>query len=117
MHRTKSFGCGSYSFQISIHALKQRNPHLSSLKEFFCEWYGAGSPAYRKAQESFVQSLAGYSILCYLLQLKDRHNGNILMDTEGHLIHIDFGYMLSTSPGGVNFENAPFKLTREFLEV
>jgi phosphatidylinositol kinase/protein kinase (PI-3 family) len=25
--------------------------------------------------------------------------------------------MLSNSPGGVNFETAPFKLTRELLEV
>ncbi len=27
------------------------------------------------------------------------------------MIHIDFGFILSTSPGGINFENAPFKLT------
>jgi phosphatidylinositol kinase/protein kinase (PI-3 family) len=25
--------------------------------------------------------------------------------------------MLSTSPGGINFESSPFKLTREYLEV
>jgi hypothetical protein len=50
-------------------------------------------------------------------QIKDRHNGNILLDDEGHLVHIDFGFMLCTSPGGVNFEAAPFKLTRELLEV
>lgn len=43
--------------------------------------------------------------------------GNILIDDEGHIIHIDFGFMLSNSPGGVNFEAAPFKLTRELLEV
>ena len=49
--------------------------------------------------------------------LQDRHNGNILMDDAGHIIHIDFGFMLSNSPGGVNFEAAPFKLTRELLEV
>jgi len=39
------------------------------------------------------------------------------LDEEGHIIHIDFGFMLSNSPGGVNFESAPFKLTRELLEV
>lgn len=49
--------------------------------------------------------------------LQDRHNGNILMDDAGHIIHIDFGFMLSNSPGGVNFEAAPFKLTRELLEI
>jgi hypothetical protein len=39
------------------------------------------------------------------------------MDDAGHIIHIDFGFMLSNSPGGVNFEAAPFKLTRELLEI
>ena len=50
-------------------------------------------------------------------QVKDRHNSNLLIDEDGHIIHIDFGFMLSNSPGGVNFESAPFKLTRELLEV
>eukprot|EP00798_Chlamydomonas_sp_ICE-L_P018982 gene18982-25561_t len=69
------------------------------------------------AQRKFTESLASYSIITYLLQVKDRHNGNILLDEEGHVVHIDFGFLLSNSPGGVNFESAPFKLTRELLEI
>ena len=57
-------------------------------------------------------------MVCYVLQIKDRHNGNILIDIEGHIIHIDFGFLLSNAPGkGIKFEQAPFKLTQEMVEV
>ncbi|KAF9612193.1 hypothetical protein IFM89_038451 [Coptis chinensis] len=101
----------------SIHSIKSRFPSITSLRDFFIAKYQENSPSFKLAQRNFVESMAGYSILCYLLQVKDRHNGNLLMDEEGHIIHIDFGFMLSNSPGGVNFESAPFKLTRELLEV
>nr|ACS49598.1 phosphatidylinositol kinase [Oryza alta] len=101
----------------SIHSIKSRFPDITSLRDYYVAKYEENSPNFKLAQRNFVESMAGYSILCYLLQVKDRHNGNLLIDEEGHIIHIDFGFMLSNSPGGVNFESAPFKLTRELLEV
>ncbi|CDP04707.1 unnamed protein product [Coffea canephora] len=101
----------------SIHSIKSRYSNISSLRDFFVAKYQENSPSFKLAQRNFVESMAGYSLVCYLLQIKDRHNGNLLLDEEGHIIHIDFGFMLSNSPGGVNFESAPFKLTRELLEV
>ena len=72
---------------------------------------------FEEAQQNFVESLAAYSLICYYLQIKDRHNGNILIDMYGNIIHIDFGFILGISPGNLNFESAPFKLTKEYIEI
>jgi len=33
------------------------------------------------------------------------------------MVHVDFGFLLSNSPGNLNFETVTFKLTREYVEV
>ena len=41
-----------------------------------------------------------------------------MLDNQGHIIHIDYGFLLSNSPGkGLRIEKAPFKLTEEFVSV
>lgn len=105
---------------ISIDSIKKKSPDVvTTLQDYFIARFGGrGSQGYKRAVRNFVQSMAGYSIVQYLLNIKDRHNGNLMIDAEGHMIHIDFGFLLSNSPGGnMEFEKAPFKLTNEMVGV
>ncbi|CAK6982733.1 phosphatidylinositol 4-kinase beta isoform X1, partial [Scomber scombrus] len=100
---------------VSLHQVKKHSQ--LSLLDYFLQEHGAPTTeAFLTAQRNFVQSCAGYSLICYLLQVKDRHNGNILLDADGHIIHIDFGFILSSSPKNLGFETSAFKLTTEFVE-
>ncbi|KAM6995472.1 phosphatidylinositol 4-kinase beta isoform 2-T2 [Tautogolabrus adspersus] len=101
---------------VSLHQVKKQS-QLSLLDYLLQEHGSTTTEAFLTAQRNFVQSCAGYSLICYLLQVKDRHNGNILLDAEGHIIHIDFGFILSSSPKNLGFETSAFKLTSEFVDV
>ena len=93
------------------------SPTGGLLSHFYNEFGAANSEEFLTAQRNFVESCAAYCVVSYLVQVKDRHNGNILLDNEGHLIHIDYGFILSCSPKNLGFESSPFKLTPEFVEV
>ncbi|KAF0991562.1 hypothetical protein HZS_3521 [Henneguya salminicola] len=100
---------------VSIHQIKSRTGY--NLEEYFRNEYGNNSESYSLAKKEFIRSLAGYSLFQYIFQVKDRHNGNILLDLEGHIIHIDFGFILGQSPKNISFESSPFKMSYDFLEV
>ena len=84
---------------MSIHSIKKAltsttidetgrtRTKYGTLKDHFEQKFGAEkSNTYVAAQLNFIRSLAGYSMATYILNLKDRHNGNILIDEEGHLV-------------------------------
>ncbi|PQE20829.1 phosphatidylinositol 3 protein [Rutstroemia sp. NJR-2017a BBW] len=91
---------------------------VNGLYDYFISKYGnEDSLRFQEARANFVKSMAAYSIISFLLQFKDRHNGNIMIDDAGHILHIDFGFCFDIAPGGVKFERAPFKLTTEMVAV
>jgi phosphatidylinositol 4-kinase B len=86
---------------MSIHSIKKAltsttvdeagrtRSKYGTLKDHFIQKFGPEkSSTYVAAQLNFIRSLAGYSMATYILNLKDRHNGNILIDEEGHLVRI-----------------------------
>lgn len=91
---------------------------VNGLYDYFISRYGnEDSLKFQEARTNFVKSMAAYSMISYILQFKDRHNGNIMIDDAGHILHIDFGFCFDIAPGGVKFERAPFKLTKEMVAV
>lgn len=91
---------------------------VNGLYDYFISRYGnEDSLRFQEARSNFVKSMAAYSMISYILQFKDRHNGNIMIDDAGHILHIDFGFCFDIAPGGVKFERAPFKLTKEMVAV
>ncbi|KAF9564367.1 hypothetical protein CPC08DRAFT_705318 [Agrocybe pediades] len=89
---------------------------VNDLLDFFVAKYGGpDTTSFQKARLNFIQSMAAYSVACFILQIKDRHNGNIMIDGEGHIVHIDFGFLFDIGPGGVKFEPHSFKLNHEMV--
>lgn len=90
--------------------------YVSNLKKYFTFNFSQGIE-YQTAIKNFISSLVGYSLICYFFDVKDRNNGNILIDDKGNMIHIDFGFLLNKSPGNIKFEKAPFKLSKDFIDL
>lgn len=68
---------------MSVDSLKKNvsaTPHGATLASFFHYYFSMQGPeAHERALRNFIQSMAAYSVVSYLLQIKDRHNGNLML--------------------------------------
>jgi len=110
---------------ISIDGLKKKADFPGSLRAWYeksFDFKEGGSAEenvrFEQAMESYVSSMAAYGVVTYLLAIKDRHNGNIMIDKDGHIVHIDFGFVFGLAPGkAFSMEKAPWKLNKEMVAV
>eukprot|EP00163_Fabomonas_tropica_P021263 TRINITY_DN3727_c0_g1_i2.p1 TRINITY_DN3727_c0_g1~~TRINITY_DN3727_c0_g1_i2.p1 ORF type:complete len:864 (-),score=149.89 TRINITY_DN3727_c0_g1_i2:265-2856(-) len=87
-----------------------------NILDFFAKHHPDESRPYGVAPEvldTFVKSCAGYCVITYLLGIGDRHLDNLMLTTQGHLFHVDFGYILGRDPKPLP---PPMKLCKEMVE-
>ncbi len=68
---------------------------------------------YDKTLDNFISSCAGYCVVTYILGIGDRHLENLLIDKNGKLFHIDFGFILGKDPKPFP---PPMKLCKQMVE-
>lgn len=66
-----------------------------------------------QVMETYTRSCAGYCVITYLLGVGDRHLDNLLLSPDGHLFHVDFGFILGRDPKPFP---PPMKLCKEMIE-
>ena len=49
----------------------------------------------------FIGSLAASTVASIILGINDRHGGNLMLDTKGHIFHIDFEYLMNKQPRNI----------------
>ena len=73
-----------------------------------------GNQKVSDVRDSFIKSTAAYCVITYLFGVGDRHLDNIMVNKDGKLFHIDFGYILGHDPVK---RNTGIRITPEMIEA
>jgi hypothetical protein len=73
-----------------------------------------GNENIKTVRGRFINSCAGACLLAFILGLRDRHLQNILVQKNGVLAHVDFGYILGRDP---KFLNTKMRITTGMIDA
>jgi hypothetical protein len=68
----------------------------------------------KEMRERFIKTCVSSCVLCYILGVGDRHLENILVTSQGKLLHIDFSYILGDDPKNLKVE---MKITEDMVRM
>lgn len=88
-----------------LNFLRAHHPQAASLST-----YGVDPVVF----DTFIRSCAGYCVVTYLLGVGDRHLDNLLLSSDGHFFHVDFGYILGRDPKPFP---PPVKVCKEMVDA
>ncbi|ORZ20587.1 kinase-like domain-containing protein [Absidia repens] len=93
--------------------------HQNNVLSYFRQHHPDSSPngiygINSSVMENYIRSCAGYCVITYLLGVGDRHLDNLLLSPQGHLFHVDFGFILGRDPKPFP---PPMKLCKEMIEA
>ena len=77
---------------------------------------GGNNEKYEEILDNYIKSCAGYCTVTYLLAVGDRHLENLLIDKDGHLFHVDFGFIFGKNPPFKNRFTPPIRICKEMVE-